>query len=125
MYWPVPVAELRTVNIRRTIGLAISVFLAILVFFEVTFPFDISSSYETKVPDPAVEADYERCYQEKDKEMHRRVFATVDNPDVQKEYISTNREQIARECREQFAERLITVRQPSRFNLVDLKPRFW
>lgn len=118
-------AELRIVNIRRTIVLAIAVFLAIFVLFEVTFPFDIASSYETEVPDPAVEADYERCYQEKDKEMHRRVFATVDNPDVQKEYILTNRERIAHECRDQFPERLITVRQSSRFNLVDLKPRFW
>jgi hypothetical protein len=112
-------------SIRRTTALLISVIVTISIFFEVTFPLDIASSYESEAPDPAIEAQYTGCYREKDQEMHRDVFSRVDNPDVQKELISSNRERIARECRELFPEHLITVQEPARFNLVDLKPRFW
>jgi len=106
----------------RFLALAI---IGTFVFFEVTFPLDISSASEAEVPDPVVEAEYARCYQERDEAMHRVAFGTIDNPDVQKEFISANRERIARECRELVPEQLITVLQPARFNLVDFRPRFW
>lgn len=57
--------------------------------------------------------------------MHRAVFAAIDNPDVQKEMISTNRDRIASECRQQFAEMTVTIERDVELNLVDLKPRFW
>jgi hypothetical protein len=106
----------------RLAGLAIVI---LFVLFEVTFPFDVAPAQDIEIPDPAVEAEYSSCYQEKDREMHGVAFGTIDNPDVQKEFISTNREHIARECRLEVPEQLITVVEPSRFNLVDIKPRFW
>lgn len=112
-------------NIGKTIGLAALLGIATFVLFDVSFPFDISPSHETEIPDPSVEAQYRDCYQRKDQEMHEVAFGTIDNPDVQKEFISTNRERIARECRQAIPEQLITIDEPSRFNLVDLKPRFW
>lgn len=121
----VKVAESRVVNKGNTIKLSALVLVAVFVLFEVTFPLDVASPYESVIPDPAVEAEYLNCYEEKDKAMHRVAFSTIDNPDVQKEYISTNRDRIARECRLQFPEELIKVLQPARFNLVDFEPRFW
>ncbi|MDA0994953.1 MAG: hypothetical protein O3A13_15145 [Proteobacteria bacterium] len=110
---------------NRKIGLAALAITALFVFFDVNFPLDVVSSYETTIPDPAVESRYVGCYQEKDEAMHKVAFGTVDNPDVQREFISTRREQIARECRELVPEQRMTVREPARFNIVDLKPRFW
>ena len=75
--------------------------------------------------DPDAEAEYIRCYEERDKEMHRAVFAAIDNPDVQKEMISTNRDRIAIECRQRFPEKMISVEREVSLNLIDLKPRFW
>lgn len=99
--------------------------IVVFSFYEVTVNLDIASARTVQLPDPEVEAEYLRCYQEQDEAMHRSVFGTVDNPDVQREMISTNRERIVDECRQKFAEQLITLQVPSRFNLVNLKPRFW
>jgi len=112
-------------TIGKAARLAGVVVVILLVLFDVTFPFDVAPARDTESPDPIVEAEYLSCYQEKDKEMHGVAFGTIDNPDVQKEFISTNREHIARECRLEVPEELITVQEPSRFNLIDLKPRFW
>jgi len=102
--------------------------MALIVFvmlYDVTFRFDMAFAREVQQADLLIETAYMRCYQQQDEAMHDFVFGTVDNPDVQKEFIITNRERIARDCREQFPEQLISVRQPSRFKLMDLKPRFW
>ena len=107
------------------IRLVVLAIVVVLIFFDVSFPLELAPSYEARVPDPAVEAEYERCYRERDQAMHEVAFGTIDNPDVQKEFISTNRERIARECRELVPERFITVQEPARINLVDMKPRFW
>jgi len=109
----------------KSVWFAVLLIVAIFIFFDVSFPLELASSYEAQVPDSSVEAEYERCYLERDREMHQVAFGTIDNPDVQREFISTNRERIARECRELIPERLVTVREPARFNVVDLKPRFW
>jgi len=97
----------------------------VLVLYEVELEFDFTPAKEVKLPDPVVEKENERCFQQRDEEMHEVAFGTIDNPDVQKEFISANRDHIARECRQQYPERLITVQEPSRFNFVDIEPRFW
>jgi hypothetical protein len=112
-------------KIGKTVRLGLLVVIVTFIFFDVTFPLDVASPSETRAPDPALAAEYERCYEVRDKEMHGVAFGTIDNPDVQKEFISTNRARIAHECRELFPERLIAVHEPARFNLVDLNPRFW
>lgn len=95
------------------------------VLFEISLPLNFARVESVEVPDPAVEAGFGRCYKERDEEMHRAVFATIDNPDVQKEMIITNRENIARECRQRFPKKMLTVERDVATNLIDLTPRFW
>ena len=109
----------------KTFWLAASVVIVMFALFDVSFPLDVASPHDVEVPDPATEAEYQRCYKERDEALHHLAFSTIDNPDVQKEFIITNREKIARECRGLIPEQVITVREPSRFNIIDLKPRFW
>lgn len=97
----------------------------IFILYEVDFIFDIAGASQTQVADPAIEAAYEQCYAEKDDEIHATAFGTIDNPDVQKEFITSNRAQAATECRTLHPESIITIEDPGRFNLVDLTPRFW
>jgi hypothetical protein len=112
-------------TIGKAAGLAGLAIVILPGLFEVTIPLDVAPARDVQIPDPAVEAEYSSCYQEKDRAMHRAAFGTIDNPDVQKEFISSNRVHIARDCRLEFPEQLITVQEPPRFNLVDLEPRFW
>jgi len=74
------------------------------------------------VVDPAVEARYAACYQEKDDGIHDTAFGTIDNPDVQKEFIISSRARAAAECRALFPESITTVEEPGGFSL---RPRFW
>ena len=97
----------------------------VLALYDVDPVFDVALPGEARVPDPVVEEAYARCYQARDDEIHATAFGTIDNPDVQKEFISANRARAARECRELHPEVLVIVQQPARFDLVDLKPRFW
>lgn len=97
----------------------------VMSLYKVTFNFEFSFATQVQRPDAAVEAEYARCFERKDKDMHGVAFDTIDNPDVQKEFITANREIIARECRQRFPEKLTIVQLPFRFNLVDLQARFW
>ena len=92
--------------------------------FEVRVNFQFSLAGEKSELDAGQEARYAACYAERDREIHDVAFGTIDNPDVQKLYISSNRELAATECRLLFPEQRITVEQPFRFNLVDLRFRF-
>ena len=112
-------------DIRRISWVGVIVAGLIFVFYDVDFVFDIGLPQSTRVPDPAVEEDYARCYRERDEKIHATAFGTIDNPDVQKEFISSNRERAARECRELHPEVMVTVPKPARFNLFDISPRFW
>jgi hypothetical protein len=86
--------------------------------------FDFALPGEMSVPDPVVEEAYAKCYREKDDQIHTIAFGTIDNPDVQKEFISSNRARANRECRELHPQAMISVSEPARFNLIDLRPRF-
>jgi len=113
------------VSIGKAIGYVLLAGIITFVLFEVNFVFDIGRPDPKKVPDPAIEADYQRCYKEKDDKIHTTVFGTIDNPDVQKLLITSSRAQAAEECRAEYPARLISVEQPFRFDLLDLEPRFW
>ena len=110
---------------KNIFSLAAFIGLIFIVTFEVSMPMDFGGIVTVQAPDTAVEAEYARCYEDKDQEMHRAVFAAIDNPDVQKEMISTNRDRIASECRQRFPEIMISVERDVSSNLIDLKPRFW
>lgn len=96
---------------------------ATLSFFEVRFEPVFRLPRDVERPDPAQERRYEACFEERDAGIHERAFQTIDNPDVQREYINARRERARAACREQFPQRMATVREPFRFNLVDLEPR--
>ena len=87
--------------------------------------------YATDLPgkieqiDSAQEALYKQCYASRDEQLHDTAFATIDNPDVQKEFINTSRAIAASECRDQYPQQRVTNQQPFRFNLLNLQPRYW
>lgn len=95
-----------------------------IALFEVRLDVRFSLPAEVERPDPVQEARYAACYAEKDRQIHELAFGTIDNPDVQKLYISNNRDKARADCRDQFPERLITVEEPFRFTLFDLRFRY-
>lgn len=48
------------------------------------------------------EQAFRECVAARDREIHRRTFATIDNPDVQREILATEKERAVRECRELY-----------------------
>jgi len=113
------------VKIRTATAALAGLAVLLLALFEVDFRFELALPKSVEMPDPAVEARYEQCYAERDHEIHATAFGTIDNPEVQKEFINSGRAKAARECRALHPQSLITVEEPLRFNLVDLEPRFW
>lgn len=79
---------------------------------------------ELQLPDPEQEARYSNCFAEQDHRIHEVAFGTIDNPDVQREYIATERDKARSDCRQKFPRRLITETRPFDFNLIDLDFRF-
>ncbi|MCI0517161.1 MAG: hypothetical protein L0Y45_04930 [Woeseiaceae bacterium] len=45
---------------------------------------------------------FRECVAARDHEIHRKTFATIDNPDVQREILATEKERAVRECREKY-----------------------
>lgn len=99
--------------------------LVFLLLFRVRLVLEFSLPGERLIDDPAIEAAYARCYSDKDHEIHAEAFATIDNPAVQKEFINSNRERAAAECRALHPETPVTAHEPLRLDLVDVEPRFW
>lgn len=117
--------NIRLVAIGKLIWFLILTGIFTFVLFEVNFVLDFGGIEVGELPDPAVEAAFESCYLKKDEEIHATAFGTIDNPDVQKEFISAGRAVAERECRELNPKIMIPTEQKSSFNLVDLQPRFW
>ena len=97
----------------------------VVVLYDVDFVLEIDLSGERTMPDPEVEAAYQRCYESRDDQIHDLAFGTIDNPDVQREFISSNRARATTECRAEHPETMVTVTKPRRFRLFELTPRFW
>ena len=112
-------------NGKKIIATILLTVLLTVLLVAVLFEIDIPPSTPAEIADPAVEAQYQACYQAKDDEIHATAFGTIDNPDVQKEFITTNRARAAAECRALHPEALIAVDQSPRFRLISLAPRFW
>jgi len=97
---------------------------ALFVLFEVSVNVEFSMPGDQRVLDGEQEARYTACYGDRDKDIHAAAFGTIDNPDVQKLYISNHRAEAAAECRREFPEQWTTITEPMRFNLFDLRFRF-
>ena len=95
------------------------------VSFFVLFEVHFVTGADGQIPDPEIEAAFDACYAGKDDEIHTTAFGTIDNPDVQKEFITANRARAVAECRELHPERLINVENQDGFFGVKLTPRFW
>ena len=110
---------------RMTIGTIVLLVALVITLYDVKLDFVFSLPGEIEQIDPAQEAFYARCYELRDEQIHDTAFGTIDNPDVQKEFINTHRAQAESECRKEYPERWITVRQPFALKLLDLQPRYW
>jgi len=113
------------VNLKEFIVPIVFGVLLIFIVFEVDLGQDVGGSDTTEVPDPVIEARYEECYAVRDDAMHRQAFSTIDNPDVQREFISANRALIAAECRAQFPQEMIVLEDDDSTTLIRFRPRFW
>ena len=111
-------------NWKKAVWIGVAAVVALLVLFEIRFRVEFSMPGASSRLDAAQEARYAACYAQRDNEIHDVAFGTIDNPDVQKLYILNNRLRAATKCRQRFPEQWITVEQPFRFNLVDLKFRY-
>jgi hypothetical protein len=60
------------------------------------------TSQPVETGQPNHDALFEECVATKDRRIHKEVFATVDNPDVQRELLATRKERAIRECREHY-----------------------
>ncbi len=70
------------------------------------------------------ESLFEDCVNEKDRLIHAETFGAIDNPDVQREILVTEKERAGRECRKIFPERRVTTSEPFHFNVIDLTFRY-
>jgi len=112
-------------KIGTAIAILVAAVAAVPVLYDVEFQFDLRLPGSEEIPDPGVESAYQSCYREKDAAIHATAFGTIDNPDVQKEYISAHRARAKDECRRLHPARTIMVETPLRFKLIELTPRFW
>ncbi|RLA36802.1 MAG: hypothetical protein DRR15_03815 [Gammaproteobacteria bacterium] len=110
---------------KRTFGIIAVAIALTITLYDVQLDPDFSLPGEIEQTDAAQEALYMQCYELRDEQIHDTAFATIDNPDVQKEFINTSRARAASECRDEYPQQLVTVRRPFRLNLVDLHARYW
>ena len=109
---------------NRILWIAAGVLALVLILFRVELNPQLAWPALVQQPDAEREARFARCVEERDAEIHRDAFGTIDNPDVQREFITSNRQRARRECREAFPEMMHEVERPFRFNLIDLELRW-
>lgn len=104
---------------------AAAALLALLqVFFEVSIDPQFALPTEIETPDPAQEARFTVCFEMGDATIHERAFATIDNPDVQREFITAERAKASAACRETYPELLQAEQLPLRIKLLELRYRY-
>ena len=109
---------------KTALWIGIGTLVGVLVLFEVRLDLQFSLPGESRQLDVEQEARFAACFADRDRQIHDVAFGTIDNPDVQKLYISNNRDKAISECRLQFPEQWMTVDEPFRFKLFDLRFRF-
>lgn len=63
-----------------------------------------SHTQPIEATDSRQEALFRECVAERDREIHSKTFTTIDNPDVQREILATEKERAMRECHEKYPE---------------------
>jgi hypothetical protein len=96
----------------------------LLIFVDVSIDFRFSMPQDVQVVDAAREAQYQACVDERDAQIHEIAFGTIDNPDVQREFLSTHKDQAKAECRLEYPARMTIVAQPFQLRLLAFEYRF-
>jgi hypothetical protein len=113
------------VHARMTIGTIVLLVAIVITLYDVKPDFVFSLPGEIEQIDPAQEVLFAQCYELRDEQIHDLAFGTIDNPDVQKEFINTSRGRATSECRNKYPREWVTIRQPFRLKLFDMHPRYW
>lgn len=109
----------------RHVAALLAMALLLPAFFKISVNPVFELPADVQVPDPEQQARYEACFAERDRQIHKQAFDTIDNPDVQREFISMQRDRARTDCREHYPEAMITIRKPFRFNILDFEPRIY
>lgn len=109
---------------RRMLMAAAMALVILLVLYDVDVNPELQLARSLEIPDAAQEERFLTCVAERDAVIHEETFATIDNPDVQREVLATRKERAARDCRAAFPARTVTIEEPFHFNLVDLEFRW-
>ncbi|MEX2496773.1 MAG: hypothetical protein WD448_11830 [Woeseia sp.] len=67
---------------------------------------------------------YDACVSNITDRATREALEAADNPDVQSLMIRMRQKEAVSECRERFPQRVVTVEEPLRINLIDLEWRY-
>lgn len=110
---------------KKALGVFAVITVLVLALYDVQIKFAFSLPGEIEQLDLAQETLYMQCFESRDKRIHDIAFSTIDNPDVQKEFINTSRADAAKECRDKYPQQRITVRQEFHMNIIDLRARYW
>ncbi len=95
-----------------------------LILFDVDVNPKFSMPRDVETLDLKQESLFGDCVDEKDRIIHAETFGAIDNPDVQREILVTEKERASRKCRELFPESRVTTSEPFHFNLIDLTFRY-
>ncbi|MDZ7642993.1 MAG: hypothetical protein U5K76_01410 [Woeseiaceae bacterium] len=111
-------------TVGRAMRLLVITAAVVVALFDVTFAPRFSLPRTIEQADPDQEARFEACFEQRDAAIHAEAFGTIDNPDVQRDFINRHRETARRECRQRFPERTITVDAPLDVNVLDFDFRW-
>jgi hypothetical protein len=110
--------------VKRIVAVVVVAVCLVPLLFEVRFDPRFSLPGTEERLDAEQEARYEACVEDAEREIHARVFARVDNPDVQRELLYRQGQAAKAACRADYPERVVEVETPLDVNLVDLTWRY-
>lgn len=110
---------------KKTLWILVVVTVVVIALYDVQINFVFLLPGEIEQPDLAQDALYKQCYESRDKQIHDTAFGTIDNPDVQKEFINTSRADAASECRDQYPQQWVAIQQEFHLNIIDMRARYW
>lgn len=116
--------EMHAARFRLPVIVSATAIALLFLLFDVSIAPRWQLPGEVSLPDAGQEQRYSGCFDEADHRIHETAFGTIDNPDVQREFIATQRDKARAACRRQFPERFTTESLPFDFNLIDLDFRY-
>ena len=109
---------------KKAVLSAAAVVAITLMLFDITIDFELSMPREDEILDAAQEARFDACLDQRDRIIHTETFSNIDNPDVQREILLTEKERAAAACRVKFPERRVAIEMPFQFNVLDFEFRY-